>query len=102
MPVENVKRANAYQVNTHVRGLTSFRSTGNGREFDIREFISGNSTHVVYALQCPFGLMYIGCTKRTLGKRVSEHISIGYKDHSVALHFRCKHNRRFWPYILGY
>lgn len=44
-----------------------------------------NSTHVVYALQC--GLMYIGHTKRTLGKCVSEHIyiiSIRYKDHSVS------------------
>lgn len=40
--------------------------------------------------------MHIGRTKRTLAKRVSEHIdniTIGYKDHSVSLHFREKHNR---------
>lgn len=40
--------------------------------------------------------MYIGRTKRTLSKRVSEHIyniTIGYREHSVSLHFREKHDR---------
>lgn len=68
-------------------------------EFEIKEFISGLSTHVVYALECPCGLMYIGRTKR-----VSEHIYnilIGYKDYSVSLYFRQKHGRgpaglKFW------
>lgn len=79
------------QVDTHIRGLSSFRSTANSAEFQIKEFISCVSTHVVYALECPCGLMYIGRTKRTLSKRVSEHIYnilIGYRDHSVSLHFR--------------
>lgn len=48
--------------------------------------------------------MYIGRTKRTLTKRVSEHIYnivIGYKDHSVSLQFRQKHGGdptglKFW------
>lgn len=83
------------QVTTHIRGVTSFASTANGNEFQIKEFISCKSTHVVYALECPCGLMYIGRTKRTLAKRVSEHIyniTIGYKDHSVSLHFRQKHD----------
>lgn len=39
--------------------------------------------------------------KRTLAKRVSEHIyniTIGFKEHSLSLHFREKHNRnlKFW------
>lgn len=90
------------KTSSHIRGLT--RSTANGREFEIKEFISCMSIHIVYALECPCRLMYIGRTKRTLGKRISEHIyniSIGYKDHSVSLHFRCKHNGnpaglKFW------
>lgn len=91
------RRCKACQpTNTHIRGLSSFTSTVNGREFDINEFISCNSTQVVYVLQCPCGLMYIGRTKRTLAKQVSEHIYnilIGFKDQSVSFHFRCKHNR---------
>lgn len=92
------------QVTTHLRGLTSFTLTANGKEFSIKECITCASTHVVYALECPCGLMYIGCTKRTLGKRVSEHIyniKTGYREHSVSLHFREKHDRnpiglKFW------
>lgn len=41
------------QVSTHLRGLRSFVSTANGKEFQIKEFISCLSTHVVYALECP-------------------------------------------------
>lgn len=81
-----------------------FQSTANSKTFKRKDFISCNSTHVVYALQCPYGLMYIGPTKHTLGKWVSEQINnikIGYKDHSISMHFRCKHNRdpsglKFW------
>ena len=92
------------QVSTHLRGLTRFTSTANGKEIEIKECIACKTTHVVYALECPCGLMYIGRTKRTLTKRVSEHIyniTIGYKDHSVSLHFRDKHEKnptglKFW------
>lgn len=92
------------QVNTHVRGLTEFCSTANGKPFKIKDLITCNSTHVVYALQCLCGLKYIGLTKHTVRKRVSEHINnikIGYKDHSVSMHFHCKHHRdpsglKFW------
>lgn len=48
--------------------------------------------------------MYFRRTKRIIGKCISEHINnihIGFKDHSVSLHFRQKHNRdpsglKFW------
>lgn len=73
-------------------------------EFEITEFISCLSTHAVYGLECPCGLMYFGRTKLTFAKKVCEHvynILIGYKDHSVSLHFRQKHGRdpaglKFW------
>lgn len=52
--------------------------------------------HVVYILQCPCNLMYVGCTKRTLKKRISEHLYnklIGFKYHSVSLHLKQFHNQ---------
>lgn len=92
------------QVNTHIPGLNTFISTTNGREFEIKDFITCSSTYIVYALECPYGLMYIGRTNSTLGKQVSErihNITIDYKDHSVSLHFKRKHNfdpsgLKFW------
>lgn len=44
------------QVATHLRGLTSFVSTANGKGFQIKEFISCSSTHVVYALECHYDI----------------------------------------------
>lgn len=64
------RRCKACQQTTHSRGLSTFTSAANGREFDIKDFISSSSRHVVYALQWPCGLMYIDRTKRTLAKRV--------------------------------
>lgn len=48
--------------------------------------------------------MYDGRTKRTLKKRISEHIyniEIGFKYHGVSLHFKTHHNQdpsdlKFW------
>lgn len=57
------KTNNVLGYKIHV-GLSTFTSTTNGRKFDIKEFILCNSTHVVYALQCPCGLMYLGQTKK--------------------------------------
>lgn len=40
--------------------------------------------------------MYVGHTKRTLKKRISEHIhniEIGFKDHGLSLHFKTHHNQ---------
>lgn len=79
-----------------MRGLDIFISTSNNKNFAIREFITCNTTHVVYVLECPCGLMYIGRTKRLLRNRIAEHIQnikIGFKDHSVSLHFKLQNNR---------
>lgn len=48
--------------------------------------------------------MYVGHIKRTLKKRISEHIyniEIGFKYHGVSLHFKTHHNKdpsglKFW------
>lgn len=70
----------------------------------IKQFMTCNTTHVVYALTCPCGLLYIGRTKRLLRIRVAEHIHnirIGFKDHNLSLHFKIYHNQnpaglKFW------
>lgn len=92
------------EVGRPMRALESFTSSSNGREFSINEFITCNTAYVVYAMQCPCGLMYIGRTKRLLRVRIAEHIAnikIGFKDHNVSLHFKLKHNQdpsglKFW------
>lgn len=68
-----------------MRGMTEFSLTANDKTFKIKDLITCNSTYVVYALQCPCSLMNIGCTKHTVGKRVS--------DHSVSRRFRFQHDR---------
>ena len=86
------------------RNLDRFTSPSNKQEFEIKQFITCNSTHVVYTLRCPRGLLYIGLTKRRLRIRIGEHIKnikSGYTDHNVSLHFKTKHNQdpsglEFW------
>lgn len=84
------------QVRHHLRGLTTFTSPANGCMFDIKSFITCQTTHVVYAMKCPCDLIYIGRTKRSLTKRISEHITNiknGMEEHSVPLHFKNKHQQ---------
>lgn len=92
------------EVTRSIRGLDNFISTSNNRSFDIKQFITCNSTYVVYALKYPCGLIYVGRTKRMLRVRIAEHIhniKMGFKDHNVSLHFKLKHNQdaaglEFW------
>lgn len=84
------------QVRNSIRGLEKFRSMANNRAFGITEFILFNTTHVIYTLECSCSLMYIGRTKRPLKKNIAEHnyyIIIGFKYHSVSLHFKHHHNK---------
>lgn len=77
------------------RGVTSITNR-EGESFEIREFSTCNSTHVVYLMWCPCGLLYVGRTKRLLRIRISEHmtnIKNGYRFHSVSLHFKEKHQK---------
>lgn len=87
------------QINHPIRGLIKFISTGNNRTFKISEFITCGTTHVIYVLQCPCNLMYMGRTKKTL--KNGSKIEIGFKYQSVLLHFKKYHNQyptglKFW------
>ena len=92
------------EVKNLKRGLDRFSSPTNRQEFEIKQFITCNTTHVVYALRCPCGLLYIGRTKRQLKIRIGEHINnirIGFTEHNVSLHFKKEHNQdpsglEFW------
>ena len=92
------------EVTNIMRGIEKFTCPVNNAEFDIDQFITCNTDHVVYALKCPCNLIYIGRTKRKMRIRVMEHINnikLGYEDHNVSLHFKLKHNQdpsglQFW------
>lgn len=77
------------------RGMTQITNVEN-EVFNIREFITCNTSFVVYLLWCPCGLYYVGRTKRLLRVRIAEHLANIKKDfqfHSVSLHFKEKHNQ---------
>lgn len=61
-----------------------------GKKYSINSFINCNSTHVVYMLKCPCGLVYIGQTKRALKLRIAEHkaaIRNNNMDYAIARHY---------------
>lgn len=73
-----------------------FISTSTLREHKIESFSTCSSTGIVYLLQCPWGLQYIGRTKRSMQVRLGEHITnikSGFKDHSVSRHYDLHHKR---------
>ena len=78
------------------RCVRSFTSTATGKTFKIGPCVTCASLAVVYLIQCPCGLQYVGRTKRAFQIRVNEHITnilSGFKKHSVSNHYRLKHNR---------
>ncbi|XP_075462091.1 protein-arginine deiminase type-2 isoform X2 [Ascaphus truei] len=73
-----------------------FKSNITGISFPIRSFITCRSPFVVYLLECPCGLQYVGRTGRPLKRRLAEHvfnIKRGLETHSVSNHFRLKHGQ---------
>lgn len=54
------------EVNRPMRVVETFVSTSDNKGFFIKEFITCNTSHVVYVLECPCKLMYIGRTKMAL------------------------------------
>lgn len=80
----------------HDRRTQSFISTSTGQTHTIAPFVTCSTLGVVYLLQCPCGLQYIGRTKRPLSVRLNEHITnilTGFRNHSVSKHYRLVHNR---------
>lgn len=71
-------------------------STSTQIRHDIKPFITCSTLGVVYLLQYPCGLQYIGRTKRPLQDRLNEHITnikSGFKNHSVSKHYLLVHKR---------
>lgn len=82
-------------MNVSNRGMTSVTNIDH-ETFEIDEFITCNSSYVVYLLWCPCGLYYVGRTKRLLKVWIAEHLANirnGFKFHSVSLHFKGKHGQ---------
>lgn len=70
--------------------IRNFRSRVTDQLFDCRTLTTCATKNVIYLLQCPCGIQYIGKTKRTLKTRISEHIRNIKKQvmgHSVSNHF---------------
>lgn len=75
------------------------------KEHPIEDFISCRTGGVVYLLECPCWIQYIGRTKRELWRRLREHvqnIKKGFVKHSLSRHYAEFHNedpfewRPFW------
>lgn len=58
------------EVSRPIRGLDNFTASNN-QQFDIKQFITCNTTFVVYVLRCPCGLFYVGRTKRMLRVQIA-------------------------------
>lgn len=62
----------------------------------LQPFITCSTEGVVYLLQCPCGLQYVGRTKRSLSVRLNEHVTnilTGFLKHPVSRHYLEVHNR---------
>lgn len=80
---------------SHTFDTKTFGHPHSGKKYPIKEFINCLSTHVVYMLKCPCGLMYIGQTKRNLKLRIAEHkgaIRNGNMDYAIARHYKEKNH----------
>lgn len=78
------------------RRTMNFISTCTRKSYTIEPFITCSTTGVVYLLQCPCGLQYVGRTKRPLQVRLNEHINNirkGFTKHSVSKHYLTAHRR---------
>uniref|UniRef100_A0A8C5PKA4 Helix-turn-helix domain-containing protein n=1 Tax=Leptobrachium leishanense TaxID=445787 RepID=A0A8C5PKA4_9ANUR len=84
--------------------ISSYYNHKQDKLIKIKGILNCCSKNVVYMLECPCGLGYIGRTKRALNVRISEHarnIRNGYDKHSVSLHCKIHHNSspvgvKFW------
>lgn len=79
----------AHCSNTH--NTKVFTHPHTGEKHNIKEFINCLSTHVVYMLKCPCGLIYIGQTKRNLKLRIAEHkaaIRNNNMEYAIARHYK--------------
>lgn len=75
---------------------SSFTSTVTNKDYDIEDFITCKTEGVVYLMECPCKIQYIGRTKRELWKRLREHvqnIKKGFDKHSLSRHYAKYHKK---------
>lgn len=78
------------------RNICHFKSTSTLRSYEVEPFITCSTEGVVYLIQCPCGLQYIGRTKRAIRVCLNEHIGNirrGFDKHSVLKHYDRVHTR---------
>ena len=89
LPTGNYRCGGCAQCNNTYK-TQNFRHPHNNKIFPIKSVITCASTHIVYILMCPCGLVYVGKTTRQLKQRISEHkssIRRNDRDYPVAVHF---------------
>lgn len=82
-------------ASTQKQSVKEVISTVTKRKHRIKESITCNSIGVVYLIQCPCHLQYVGRTIRALKTRLYEHvykIRRGFEQHNLSLHFKLHHN----------
>lgn len=94
LPNGNYRCGNCAQCNNTVK-IDHFVHPHTGKKYPIKSVITCASTHVIYILRCPCGLVYVGKTTRKLKQRISEHkssIRRNDRDYPVAIHFNDNHH----------
>lgn len=74
----------------YIFGQNKFQSKG--KFYTISEFHTCSSEVVVYCMSCPWGLLYVGRTIRTLHKRFGKNRRLVDDQHSVPKHYFTHHH----------
>lgn len=67
-----------------------FKFTVDQKQYQIKQLITCQSTHVTYIIECPCHFQYVGRTTRPLFVRIREHINNikkGFSKHNLSRHF---------------
>lgn len=78
--------------------IDTFFCTAISQSFSIKRPLDCSSTFVIYLLECPCKLQYVGRTIMTLRARMNKHrhnVCNAYINHSVSCHALTKHNKDF-------
>lgn len=68
----------------------------NGNQYTLKSFFKCSTTYVVYCISCPYGLLYVGRTIRTLRARFGDHrraVQANNPQYSTARHFTTHHQQ---------
>lgn len=78
--------------------INTFHGLATAKSFPIRSILDCSSTFVIYMLECPCNLQYVGRTTMALRTRINKHrhnVSNGLINHNVSHHALLKHNKDF-------